>query len=62
MDAAQIADARKALANAERSSGQERKDVLNALATKLNGAGRGGEAPKVHLLAAAAAALANVKS
>jgi len=38
MDAGRIADARKALANAEKSSGEERRKTLETLLTQLNGA------------------------
>ncbi|HET8622267.1 MAG TPA: hypothetical protein VFM14_01765 [Gemmatimonadales bacterium] len=61
MDAGQIADARKALAGAERSSGQERTNALNTLATKLNGSG-GPDGPKVRTLAAAVGDLAKMQS
>jgi hypothetical protein len=63
MDAAQIAEARTALSSAERSSGQERRDGLTALATRLNGnAARAGDQVKARKLAGAVADLANVKS
>ena len=62
MDAAQIAEARKALAAAERSSGQERRAALTALATQLNGtASRAGDQAKARKLAAAVADLADAK-
>ncbi len=63
MYAAQIAEARKALAGAERSSGQQRRDALTALAKRLSGnASRSGDQAKARMLAAAVADLANVKS
>jgi hypothetical protein len=61
MDASQIAETRKALASAEQSGGQARKDALTALAGKLNG-GRGADAAKVRMLAGAVTALANASS
>jgi hypothetical protein len=60
LDAGKIAEARKTLATAERSTGPERRAALSALATRLNGGG--GDAAKVRTLAAAVADLANVKS
>ena len=63
MDAGQISDARKALADAERSSGQERRAALTTLATQLDGnASQAGDQAKARKLAAAVADLANVKS
>jgi hypothetical protein len=63
MNPAQIAEARQALATAERSSGQDRRDVLNALATRLNGSTQSaGHQAKAGKLAAAVAALAGLES
>ena len=63
MDPAQIAETRKALAGAERSSGQERRDALAALATQVNGnTPRAGDQAKARMLAAAVADLAKVQS
>ncbi|MGH7516087.1 MAG: LVIVD repeat-containing protein [Gemmatimonadales bacterium] len=60
--AEQISSARTALADAERSSGQERRDALTALAARLNGnASRAGDQARARRLAAAVADLANVR-
>jgi hypothetical protein len=57
-----IAGARTALANAEKLSGQSRKDALMALATKLHGDAAGAsDAPKAHKLAFSVGDLANAQ-
>jgi hypothetical protein len=59
LDAGRIAEARKALDGAERSSGQERRAALTALATRLNGDVAGaGDGAKTRLLAESVAQLA----
>jgi hypothetical protein len=63
MDAAEIADARKALSAAEQSAGPARRAALTALATRLNGSTSGaGDQARVQKLAAAVADLAAAKS
>jgi hypothetical protein len=60
MAADRILDARQALAAAERSAGQERREALAALAAQLNDdAQRAGDQAKVQTLAAAVADLAD---
>ncbi len=55
-----VSAARKALAKAERSSGQERRDLLTALTTQLNGdAAQASDQAKVRMLAGAVGDLAN---
>jgi hypothetical protein len=62
MDAGRIAEAREALATAERSSGADRKTALTALAARLNGdAGRAGDQPRTRMLAQAIAELATAQ-
>jgi hypothetical protein len=57
---ARISAARDELTRAERMSGQQRKDALTALATRLHSEASGaGDEPKVHALATAVGDLAN---
>ncbi len=63
MGAEQISNARIALSNAERGSGQQRRAALTALVSQLHGnASRAGDQTKARMLAAAVADLANAKS
>ncbi len=62
MDAGRIAEARTALANAERSTGGARREALAALAARLNGnAARAADKDKATLLAGAVAELSRTE-
>jgi len=63
LSANQIADARKALANAEKASGAERSGALTQLASQLDGEANGSsDAAKVQKLAESVRALASARS
>jgi hypothetical protein len=62
MPAGEIEDARKALAEAEGSSGQERREALTTLAAELNGRAAGaGDSARVRMLAEAVSELASAQ-
>src|SRR5262249_36254361 len=63
MDAGRIADARAALAKAERASGEARRQALTALVAQLNSEAAGAtDKPKEQMLAGAVAELAKAQS
>jgi hypothetical protein len=63
LDAAGISAARKALADAEKASGEKQQTALTALATELDGEANGaGDAAKVRVAAGAVRELASTKT